>query len=155
MKVRYIAYLLLIGLFLVGCSSSQIMLGENPPPALIEVGHNSYETTLGSYCWKANGQGICVDVVGPVELLKEIEPILVKAGESISFIINDEPMPNKLHALQYSEGVETEVSIIDNRLTAPFPKGVYYYTIGAWWMDEKVENVAHGSAYYSFVIEVE
>lgn len=146
-----VTLLFLVGLTLIGCSSSSNgMEGEKPPKAEIEVGNNSYETILGTYCWQAE----CVDTVGPEELLKGKEPIKIKPGEKITFVMNYEPKPNEFHVLQIGESEEVEVNVKDNSFTAPLQKGVYYYSYGVWWMDAKVENVSHGDAFYNFVIEV-
>ena len=53
-----------------------------------------------------------------------------------------------------SENKETEVVVKDNQFTAPTQKGINYYSYGAWWMDEKEENLSHGDAFYAFVLEV-
>jgi hypothetical protein len=156
MKNWLFTFLLLIGLTLIGCSNStKGMDMEKPPKAEIEVGSNSYETILGTYCWRGDGQGRCVDTAGPEELLKGKEPIKVKPGEKITFVMNYEPKPNKFHVLQISESKEVEVSLKNNSFTAPIQKGVYYYSYGVWWMDDKEENLSHGDAFYNFVIEVE
>lgn len=156
MKKWLVALLLLIGLSLIGCSSANSDLdGAQPPEAVIEVGDNSYYTTLGTYCWQGDSQGTCVDTAGPEELLKEEEPIKVKPGEKITFVMNFEPKPNEFHVLQISESEEVEVNVKNNSLTAPKHKGVYYYSYGVWWMDEKEENISNGDAFYNFVIEVE
>ncbi|RDW16437.1 hypothetical protein CWR48_16870 [Oceanobacillus arenosus] len=102
---------------------------------MVEVGNKSYEAPLGSYCWGKNGQSTCVDTVGPKELLKGKEPIKVKPGEKIILEMNDEPQPNQVQVLQISENDEVEVSVKDNRFSAPLQEGVYYYSYGVWWMD--------------------
>lgn len=57
---------------LMGCSLNG-MTGSQPPKARIEVGEKSYQTKLGTYCWKRT----CVDTAGSVELLKGKTPVKV------------------------------------------------------------------------------
>ncbi len=92
MKNWFFVIFFLVGITLSGCTSSNNgMDGAKPPEAVIEIGNKSYDTTLGTYCWKGNSQGVCVDTAGPVEILKGKEPITVNPGEIINFVINDEP----------------------------------------------------------------
>lgn len=156
MKIWSAVSLLLFGFILYGCSfSNQEEEREKPPPAVIEAGDTSIETTLGSYCWQGNGQATCIDTGGPQELLEEKEPIQVEAGEKMTFVMDYEPQPNKFHVLQISDNEEVAVTVEENSFTAPSEAGVYYYSFGVWWMDEEQENVSHGDAFYNFVIEVE
>ncbi|RKJ26985.1 hypothetical protein D7X33_43085, partial [Butyricicoccus sp. 1XD8-22] len=96
----------------------------------------------------------CVDTAEPVELLKNENPIQVKAGEEITFEMDYEPKPNEFHVIQTNENNETEIVMEDNHFTAPMEKGVYYYSYGVWWMDKKEANVSNGDAFYAFVLEV-
>ncbi|MBO1515471.1 hypothetical protein I7822_28055 [Metabacillus sp. BG109] len=133
----------------MGCSKER-MSGEKPPEVYIKIGNEKYETKLGTYCWN----GTCADTAGPVELLKGKEPINVNPGEKISFIMDYEPKPNEFHLIQISESKENEVLVKENGFSAPTQKGVYYYSYGVWWMDEKEENLSHGDAFYAFVLVV-
>jgi uncharacterized lipoprotein NlpE involved in copper resistance len=133
----------------IGCSNNR-MVGEKPPKALIKIGNETYETTLGSYCWN----GSCVDTAGPVELLEGKKPIKVKPGENVTFVMDYEQKPNKFHIVQKIENRETKVVVEDNRFVAPKEKGIYYYSYGVWWMDEKEANLSHGDASYAFALEV-
>lgn len=100
-----------------------------------------------SYCWK-NG-------VRTIELLEGKEPIKVNPGEKITFLMDYKPKPNEFHLLRINESNENEIVIEDNSFSAPTNKGVYYYSYGVWWMDDKKENVSQGDAFYSFSLEVE
>lgn len=142
-------FVVLFGLTIMGCSK-EVMSGEKPPEVYIKIGNEKYKTKLGTYCWK----GTCADTAGPVELLKGKEPIKVIPGEIISFIMDYEPKPNELHLIQISENKENEILIKENAFSAPTQKGVYFYSYGVWWMDEKEENLSHGDAFYAFVLEV-
>jgi hypothetical protein len=140
---------MLCGLILAGCSNNGLS-GFKPPAVFVKIGDDKFETDLGTYCWKAT----CVDTAGPVERLKGVEPVIVKAGETISFFMDYEPKPNKIHLIYFKDDQEKETKVADNRFTAPTQEGIYYYSYGVWWMDEKDEHLSHGDAFYAFVIEV-
>jgi hypothetical protein len=89
-----------------------------------------------------------------VELLEGSEPIEISPGESVTFIMEYEPKPNKIHVLQISSNEKSEVKVSNNNFSAPTQKGIYYYSYGAWWMDEKKENISNGDANYTLAIEV-
>lgn len=138
-----------VGLGLSGCSHNNLP-GGKPPKVLIAVDNKTYEALLGTYCWG----NTCVDTIGPVEMLEDEEPIRVKPGETISLMMDYEPKPNEFYVEQMSEGEEKEIVVQDNQFTAPSEEGIYYYVYGAWWMDEEVENLSHGDAFYAFALEV-
>ena len=140
---------IVIGLSLLGCSAEDVS-GDKPPQVFIKIGKEKYQTILGTYCWGST----CVDTAGPVELLAGKEPISVKPSEVISLEMNYEPKPNEVYVVQMSESGEKEITVQDNQFTAPSEKGIYYYSYGVWWMDEKEENVSHGDAFYAFALEV-
>jgi len=151
----------LLMLFIVlGCSgiggkpSNGGLTGGMPPQVFIQIGDERHETKLGTYCWSGPNHNLCVDAVGPAELLKNEKPVLVRPGEKIRFVLDYEPLPNKFHVEQISGGNHTEVAVKENAIQAPVQKGIYYYSYGVWWMDEKKENVSHGDAFYCFVLEV-
>ncbi|MBS8263788.1 hypothetical protein DYI25_04935 [Mesobacillus boroniphilus] len=148
--MNYIFMVLIIsGVFLVGCSNNGLS-GAEPPGAFVKIGNEKFETDLGTYCWKAT----CVDTAGPVERLEGKEPIIVKKGETISFEMDYDPKPNEIHLIQYNDNQEKEVMVTDNKISAPTEPGIYYYSYGVWWMDEKEAHVSHGDAFYAFVLEV-
>ena len=148
-KYLFISLALMI-FALVGCSKEE-MSGERPPMVNVNISDETYEAKLGTYCWKNE----CVDTAGPVELLEGKEPIKVKPGATITFVMDYKPKPNEFHLLQINEGNENEIVIKDNSFSAPTNKGVYYYSYGVWWMDDQEENVSNGDAFYSFSLEVE
>jgi hypothetical protein len=153
MNKRLLILVIFIGLILIGCSNEGLS-GGKPPKAFVEIDNERFETTLGTYCWQGGGKGTCIDTAGPIELLEGKKPIQVKPGENLTFVMDYEPKPNEFHVVQMSENKETEVVVKDNHFTAPTQKGVYYYSYGVWWMDEKEENLSHGDAFYAFVLEV-
>jgi len=153
MKKCFFILVALFGLTIMGCSNNGLS-GGKPPKVFIEIDNKKFETTLGTYCWQGEGKSECVDTAGPVELLKDKKPIEVKSGENITFLMDYEPKPNEFHVVQIGNNKETEVIVKDNRFTAPTQSGVYYYSYGVWWMDEKEANLSHGDAFYAFVLEV-
>jgi len=148
MKKCLYLLIVLFGLTSMGCSKG--MSGDKPPKVYIDIGNEKYETKLGAYCWK----GTCVDTAGPLELLKGKEPIKVIPGEKISFIMDYEPRPNEFHLIQMNENNENDIIVKENSFSAPTQKGIYYYSYGVWWMDEKEENLSNGDAFYALVLEV-
>lgn len=148
-KYLFILWVLIIST-LVGCSNTE-MSGKNPPMVNVHIGEETFETTLGTYCWKNK----CVDKVEPVELLEGKKPLKVEPGATITFVMDYNPKPNEFHLLQINEGHENEIVIDGDSFTAPTNKGVYYYSYGVWWMDDQRENVSNGDAFYSFSLEVE
>lgn len=130
------------------------LTGTHPPAAKVQIENQVYETKLGTYCWSSENQSRCVDTGGPVELLKGKAPISVAPGEVIKFVMEYEPQPNKFHVNQIHDNEITEIKFDNLQFNAPTQEGIYYYTIGVWWMDEKRENVANGDAFYNFVIDV-
>jgi hypothetical protein len=149
MNKRLFILVVLFGLTIM-CCSKEGMSGKKPPEVYIKIGNEKHETKLGTYCWK----GTCVDTTGPVERLKGKKPIKVNPGEKISFIMDYKPKPNEFHLTQIHESNENEILVKENGFSAPPQKGVYYYSYGVWWMDEKEENLSHGDAFYAFVLEV-
>lgn len=142
------------GIFTKNTDGSGNLSGNMPPIVNIEIDGVKHETKLGSYCWESNGKAECVDTAGPVELLANDEPIQIKSGEQITLTMDYTPKPNEIHLSQIKNNEEIEIEIKDQKFTAPDEKGIYYYSYGVWWMDEKEENVSHGDAFYAFVLEV-
>lgn len=158
---RRSALIICIVLILGGCvggsildSKNHLLTGDKPPEATIKIGNETYETTLGTYCWSGKRESKCVDKAGPIELLEGKEPIRVNSNETVSFIMNYDPLPNEVHVLQINNDKETDVKVENNQFLAPKKPGTYYYYYGVWWMDEKKENVSHGDAFYAFALEV-
>lgn len=156
---RLFVGMIIVGSLLIGCTHTKELPGSAPrsapPNASIKINNTTYETVLGTYCWNGFRESTCVDTVGPEELLEGKEPIKVKSGEVITFIMDYEPMPNEFHVMQYSSDGEKEIEVDNNQFQVPDEQGVYYYVYGVWWMDEKEERLSHGDAFYNFVIEVE
>ncbi|MGG3891755.1 hypothetical protein [Metabacillus fastidiosus] len=87
---------MLIGIILNGCSNNG-MTGEKPPDVMLKANNKTYETILGSYCWTGGMEGVCVDTIGPVEILEDENPVQVKPGEKVILEMDYEPKPNESH----------------------------------------------------------
>ncbi len=146
---KHLLLVIFTGLLLIGCAKVELS-GGKPPKTILEIGKETYETVLGSYCWK----NTCVDTTGPIELLEGKAPVKVKTGETIGFKMDYNPKPNECYLVQVQEDEETEIIVQEDEFIAPSEKGIYYYAYSVWWMDEKEENVSHGDAFYAFVLEV-
>ena len=130
--------LVLLGLTLIiGCSNGGIT-GSKPPKTVIMVGDKTYETMLGSYCWRSE----CVDTVGPLELLEGKEPVKIKPGEEVSIVMDYKPKPNEFYFGQIDDSKEIEVEIINNGFKAPAEKGIYYYVYSVWMMRKRTYLMA-------------
>ncbi|MGG0719302.1 hypothetical protein ABE096_17125 [Robertmurraya massiliosenegalensis] len=141
-------------IIIVGCTRSGLS-GNMPPNAKVVVNDQEYETVLGTYCWSGGwNSGICVDTAGPTELLKEKETITVKGGERVTIKIDFEPQPTEIHVEQFINETGIEVPLEGLQFSVPEEPGVYYYSIGAWWLDEEDENVSLGDAFYAIALEV-
>jgi len=152
---------LFIALIVSGCSGSnnkstgEILSGDKPPNVIVEIDGETYETILGSYCWDiSKGKSECVDTAGSIDLLKDKEPIQIKAGEKILLKMDYTPKPSNIHFTQINNGNQIEIELNDNQFIAPDEKGIYFYDYGVRWMDEKVENTSLGDAFYAFAIEI-
>ena len=142
---------------LMGCSDRNELVGEKPPKVLIELDNEVYQSKLGTYCWGVNNTNTCVDMAGPVELLKGKKLIKVKPGEKVTIIMDYEPKPNEMHVTQLDandKNKETDIPMRDNQFTVPKEKGIYYYSYSVWWTDDKDATVSKGDALYAFVLEV-
>jgi len=146
--------LLLLSMFLLLTGCSNLLVGDKPPPFYIVIDGIEYETKLGSYCWTDNGNGICSDVSGVLDLLENEPPISVKPNETIQFKLELKPSVVRLAQVEQNNK-EIEVPITNNEIKAPADKGIYYYAYSCWWMDKKEKDTSLGDAYYAFAIEVE
>ena len=157
---------LFIALILGACGVSNdkradtILSGDKPPNVVVKINGEKYETVLGTYCWEISSTGDkktgeCVDTAGPVDLLKDKEPIIITAGEEVTLNMDYTPKPNEMHLSQVkSDNDEMEIEVKDNQFIAPNEKGIYFYSYGVWWMDEEDKDLSHGDAFYAFSLEV-
>lgn len=152
MRNFIIVIISIAALFLYGCSNTgkESLSGYSPPDVYIDVDNEKYKTKLGTYCWK----GDCVDTFGPAELLKDKEPIQVEAGATVTLEMDYNPKPNDVYLTRIVDNKEFTVPIQDHKFKAPTEKGIYYYSYGVWWLDEKDKNMSHGDAFYAFVLAV-
>lgn len=135
-------------------TAGQALPGSEPPAAFIEVNGKRHETVLGTYCWSGEKEGICVDTAGPVQLLEGKEPVEVQPGETIRLMIEGKPQPSDMELILVQDDQHIPIEVKDDQFTAPQEKGVYYYSLGAWWKAEENPDVSLGDAFYAFVIKV-
>lgn len=135
---------------LAGCSAHETVGDATPPAAQVVINDTTYDAVLGTYCW-AN---TCVDKAGPVELLADVAPIAVQGGEQVHVVIDGDVQPNEVHVAQIVGEVTREVALNDGQLIVPYEEGIYYYSYGAWWLDEEDAQVSKGDAFYAFSLQV-
>ncbi|MDG4658062.1 hypothetical protein P6P90_06890 [Ectobacillus antri] len=138
---------LLVVLLLTSC---QQLKQANPPQAVIMIGEHSYDTTVGSYCWKH----ICADTEAPAELLKGKTPIIVKGGEQIKLQIDYQTKPDEVILSKHVIGYDYETVAEKSEFQAPIEKGVYYYGYSVRWFGKKNPEISKGDAVYAFVLEI-
>ncbi|PLT29459.1 hypothetical protein [Peribacillus deserti] len=153
---KLVSLLVCLITILAACSNNELK-GKKPPEAEIVASGKHYETVLGTYCWSNGNSGKCVDTIGPKDLLelKGKKAIPVQPGEEVVFMMDYTPQPNEVHLEQLTGDTPRQVPVRDGHFKAPTEKGIYYYSYGVWWMDEKEKNVSNGDAFYSFALEVE
>ena len=160
MKKFVIISVLLLVFIMSACNHSSTenndLPGDRPPKVNIQIDGETYETKLGSYCWTiSKGKGECVDTAGPEVLMKDEEPIRMKAGGQIKLDMDYTPKPNGFHLSRISNEKAIEVELMNDQFTVPEEKGVYFYAYSVWWSDDEDKNVSHGDAFYAFAIEVQ
>lgn len=158
-KLIFVSTLLLV-FILSGCGDTSFenngFSGDTPPNVIVEIDGESYETILGSYCWDiSTGGSECIDTVGAVDLLRDKEPIEVKAGEQIVLNMDYTPRPDEIHLSQIKNDIETEIELNDNQFIVPDEKGTYFYSYSVWWLDEEDKDSSYGDAFYAFAIDVQ
>ncbi|PPA69627.1 hypothetical protein [Jeotgalibacillus proteolyticus] len=140
-------FIALIIFIMAGCTASGTQFG--PPKAMLKIGTETYETTLGSYCWSGNGHGVCADAAGPEDALENEPGIQVPAGEEIVIELQTDLMPDRTELTQNNKNVQSA----SFQFEAPEVPGIYYYSWGMWWMSDK-ENDVTGDVFYLFKLEV-
>ena len=120
-----------------------------PPKPSITIENNTVEVAQGSYCWGGFVKFQCVDKISPPDIIKHhgLKPVVVSPGAELKIEFNRKPIENTLDASIWFSNDEIEnAPLNDNVLVVPKEKGVYIYSISAYW--EK------GSSSYVFIIEV-
>ncbi|WP_349409035.1 hypothetical protein [Pseudalkalibacillus sp. SCS-8] len=108
---------------------------EQPPDVSIQLAQQEIPHVKGTYCWKNESQGICVDKAGSVELTKDMEPTKVEKGETIRLSFQD-LKPDDLHMTVWNNGEEKEQYEGQYEITVPTEEGVYVYDVFARWKDK-------------------
>ncbi|UOY92727.1 hypothetical protein MUG87_00825 [Ectobacillus sp. JY-23] len=131
-------------------TSCQQLTQENPPQAVIIIGEHSYNTMVGSYCWKH----ICADTEAPAELLKGKAPIIIKGSEQIKLQIDYQAKPDEVILSKHVSGYDYETVAEKSEFQAPIETGVYYYEDSVRWFDKKNAEIPKGDVVYAFVLKV-
>lgn len=147
--MRIITALMVVVLALAGCQSNFKQL-KSPPKLEVTVGEQTTEATIGTFCW----DGKCEDKVGPVELLKNVKPIVVAPNAEIKLTQDEKYKPTTVDLTMIHNDKEKDLQFNGKTVTAPTEKGVYYYAyFGQWY--EKDKQYRSADAQYAFAIKVE
>jgi hypothetical protein len=125
-------------------------LGETPPQPLIKAGEKALTVYQSSYCWST----VCADYVDPEDMLKDKPMEQVESGAPISFVFKNVKQPTEINVTRSQNGTFTQEALIGNSFTAPKEKGIYYYSLSAYWLKDKEKRISEGDSSYVFVIEV-
>ena len=85
----------------VGCTKSDVeelpvVRGETPPLPTLKSGEVSIPVVLGSHSWKSD-----VDMAGPIELLKEYEPVPVAGDAKVKVVFDYKPNPSEIYIREF------------------------------------------------------
>ena len=122
---------------------------SKPPKPVITIENKTVEVAQGSYCWNGLINAKCVDMISPPDIIKhhELKPVVVSPGTELKIEFKRKPLENTLNASIWFSNDEIEnTPLNDNVLLEQKEKGVYIYSVSAYW--EK------GSSSYVFAIEV-
>ncbi|MFJ7666590.1 hypothetical protein ACIQXI_05745 [Lysinibacillus sp. NPDC097195] len=146
---KWIIYVVvLLGACLSGCANTTLQ-GDSPPKVVIDIANVSYPTKLGTYCWQEK----CVDTSGPIDMLKESEPMKVRTGETIKLKMEVELPPTSMELSILNENEEKiSMELQDFHFAAPTQKGIYYFSFSLRWQKD---NISIGDALYAFALEVD
>ncbi|GEK33565.1 hypothetical protein [Kurthia sibirica] len=134
---------------LFGCTQGEADT-SHPPKLQISVAGKQYNTILGTYCWS----GGCEDKVGPVDLLANTEPLVVKAQETITLVQKEKERPDSLFLTEIFEQQEKEIALDHYSFKAPTEVGTYYYGLSGTWFGEGKYEIS-GDAQYAFALKIE
>ena len=168
MKKVKIILIILIGIFLVGCSENDIIeevIPEEPteellssPDVSLHVGDLTINGTLDRYCWEEGGTTCSLEPTSPKERLKEERPLRVNPEVKVNIIIGtSDPLlfpielltPDNIELIQTNKDEKTTIEVENKQFTAPKEEGDYYYSaIFTWDGDQK------GQAIYAFSLWV-
>lgn len=131
---------------------------QSDPPALhILRGDIAFPMDMGSYCWVAGDNGICVDMLPPMYATEIHVPVI---GDTLELLF-DEPFPNTVTvALHPGNNMMTQVSNImaeaildkNGRILVTVPNdlsGDYVLMVSATWEEA---NIPHGDAFYTTLV---
>lgn len=163
-----ILFIILIGIFLVGCSKNDVIEEEPLVDSSQEIGqpfdisvHDGDQTNnlkLDSFCWaeEEEDKTCSIEPRPPHELLQGATHLSVEKGANISLSLRtSDPSwlyllsPEKIDLVQIHKGEKSTFEVTSKQFFAPKEKGVYYYSaILTWDGDQK------GEAIYAFSLSV-
>ncbi|UQW96039.1 hypothetical protein M2M59_08390 [Rummeliibacillus sp. G93] len=145
---------ILLSCILSSCTTSNKkgLPGDRPPSVFVELNGEKYSTTQGSYCWT----NMCVDKVGPPELLQNKKPIRLTSKAIAQIKMDYKPQPTEVHLSLMEGNEEKKIQLKgDGQFKTPTKKGVYYYVYSVWWDTDEKGKQYHGDAAYVFSLEIE
>lgn len=172
MRKTKIILLILIGIFLVGCSKNveedlpkepieetSIEIG-NPPNVYIVFDDHGTPVTLDKYCWdeEENDKTCSIEPTPPEELLRGQTHLSVAQGAELSFSLpapypsssaTELLQPDKIELIQTKKDEKSTIEVTNKEFTAPNEKGVYYYS-AILTFDGDIK----GEAIYAFSLSV-
>lgn len=99
---------------------------------------------------------MCVDKVGPPELLQNKKPIRITSKAIAQIKMDYKPQPTEVYLSLIEVDDEKKIQLKDNgQFKTPTKKGVYYYVYSVWWDTDEKEKQYHGDAAYVFSLEIE
>lgn len=105
---------------------------ETPPLPVVQTANGQAEVIQATYCWRGCGE------YGPArDLIERVgtKPTEVTSGEKITVSLDYDPQPQSFNLSRYIDGktYPEPVEFKDRSFTAPVEKGVYVYTLSAFW----------------------
>lgn len=151
-KLCSLILLLFITSFAIGCSRETVRGDEPPMPVVTLVDDEKTEipVALGSYAWKSE-----VDKVGPEELLKKYETVVVPRNSKVEIKFDYKPNPSSITIREQdtdTRAIILEEELKNNTFTVSDDLGTHIYDIDVRW-GEKGQQVG-GSAIYYFKVEI-
>ncbi|MBH0231326.1 hypothetical protein [Halobacillus yeomjeoni] len=141
--------LLIIGTYVLITAMTDSEGPVEPPSPEVSVGEVNIPTTQGSYCWKGDSQGKCVDkaYASEIEMGMNHEPTEIAPGQKVNISFVQDPIEGSIEVKQWNDvDPPKDMDLIDSKITVPEQEGVYVYHIIAEW--------ERGDGSYAFSVEV-
>lgn len=146
MKVRRVgpvAVLTATWLALAACSSTTTPL----PSASAYVGATKVDMPHGSYCWNSGGNGECVDIASPDDLLKSghLKPVVTAGGLNVRIELQAASQPREfmVDLLETPAGLRLPAVVTTGSSfllmsTPPAEPGIYVFGVTGTWQEGDV-----------------